>query len=261
MQHLRKHRVSTTTYPKLGENRAEITEILLIEDRNVESRFEKKSSPIENTRKIWKNDMPPLMAKIEHDALLKMKNKCYVPESAYSQLQHTEIWGEIEQKQAHHHPKTKKNMTSLIKKIIVTLNVYMMTSQTALRSGEAWNHIYISCPFRIWNENWGSPSILRSCGRFKYFHFWPLLHNPRARTFWGFTCAYRNWMVLFIENDLELLRNISLTKIDWKNGIFSYHKAYARKNARVIECARLFRKCLKYAETYANNFLGDLEHF
>ena len=78
MAHLRKHIVSTTIYPKLGENRAEIKKILLKEDWNVESRFEKKSSPIENTRKIRKIDMPLLMAKKEQDALVKMKNKLLV---------------------------------------------------------------------------------------------------------------------------------------------------------------------------------------
>ena len=70
---LRKHIVSATTYPKLGENRAEIIKILLKEDWNVETRFEKKSSPIENTRKIRQIDMPPLMAKKEHDPLVIMK--------------------------------------------------------------------------------------------------------------------------------------------------------------------------------------------
>ena len=42
--------------------------ILLAKDGYVESSFEKKSCPIENKRKMWKIDMPPLIAKIRHDA-------------------------------------------------------------------------------------------------------------------------------------------------------------------------------------------------
>ena len=44
--------VSATTYSKLSENKAKTTEILLAKDKNVESSFEKKSCPIENTRKM-----------------------------------------------------------------------------------------------------------------------------------------------------------------------------------------------------------------
>ena len=36
----------------LSENEAKTTEILLVKDGNVESSFQKKSSPIENTRKM-----------------------------------------------------------------------------------------------------------------------------------------------------------------------------------------------------------------
>ena len=43
---------SKSPYLKLCENEAKTTEILLAKDRSVESSFEKKSCPIENTRKM-----------------------------------------------------------------------------------------------------------------------------------------------------------------------------------------------------------------
>ena len=42
-------------------------------DWNVESSFEKKSSPIEITRKMGKNDMPHFEANLDHDTFVKMK--------------------------------------------------------------------------------------------------------------------------------------------------------------------------------------------
>ena len=65
--------VSKPTHPT-----TEITEVLLKEDSNVESRLEKKSRQIENTHKMWKIDMPPSIANLDHDVVAKIKNKCHV---------------------------------------------------------------------------------------------------------------------------------------------------------------------------------------
>ena len=47
--------------------------IALKEDWNVESRIKKSSCPIENTRKMWKIDMPPFIVKLDNDAVVKLK--------------------------------------------------------------------------------------------------------------------------------------------------------------------------------------------
>ena len=48
---------------------------MLTKDGKVESSFEIKSSPIGNTRKMRKNDIPSKISILEHDSFLKMKNK------------------------------------------------------------------------------------------------------------------------------------------------------------------------------------------
>ena len=80
----------------LSENEAKTTEILLVKDGNVESSFQKKSCPIENTRKMWKIDMPPLIAKIRDDTFVKMKYcaDCICRKS--SKLDHIKIWKKID---------------------------------------------------------------------------------------------------------------------------------------------------------------------
>ena len=43
----------------------------------------------------------------------------------------------------------------------------MITSQHPVNQNDAWNGIYNSCPFRIWNEKWRSHGILKSYSEFK----------------------------------------------------------------------------------------------
>jgi len=68
-----------------------------------------------------------------------------------------------------------------------------MTSQGPINQNDAWNRIYNSCPFRIWNKTWGSMDILKSYGEFKiclFSQFFPFLAHLRALGFWGLARAY-----------------------------------------------------------------------
>ena len=75
----------------LSENEAKTTEILLVKDGNVESSFQKKSCPIENTRKMYNLNMPPLIAKIRQDVFVKMKIRGHCICREYSQVKHIKI--------------------------------------------------------------------------------------------------------------------------------------------------------------------------
>ena len=109
---------------------------------HVESSFEKKSCPIDNTRKMWKIDMPPLIAKIRHDAFVKMKNCGHYICRKLSQLrtyqnlkENQSIFTEIQsifQKYAN---------VIICKFKFLSSEAIMMTSWVNWGSNETWNHI------------------------------------------------------------------------------------------------------------------------
>ena len=86
--------------------------MLLAKDRSVESSFEKKSCPIENTRKMRKIDMPPLIAKIHHDTFVKNKNCEYYICRKLSQLEHMKIEKKIDRYLQRYNQFSKNMLTS-----------------------------------------------------------------------------------------------------------------------------------------------------
>ena len=65
-----------TTYWNLGENRAKITEIMDKEQGHARSCFEKKSAPIDTTRKYDFSCNVAFNRKFDYDDVIKMKNEC-----------------------------------------------------------------------------------------------------------------------------------------------------------------------------------------
>ena len=67
---------------------------------HADSCFEKKSSPIDITRKYEKLCIVAFNGKFDYDAVIKMKNKCHISCRELSQLQHIKIWEKIAHRSA-----------------------------------------------------------------------------------------------------------------------------------------------------------------
>ena len=130
----------------------------------------------------------------------------------------------------------------------------MMTSQHPVTQNDAWNRIYNSCPFRIWNKKWSSLRIIRVTANSKlafFTIFWNLCIFARAQIF-----RFSARVLLYIRstttvNELKLLRIVLGTQNMWKNGVSKFRTCYAWKNARADAHARKFLKCSKWPETYS----------
>ena len=62
---------------------------------HADSCFEKKSPPIDITRKYEKLCIVAFNRKFQYDDVIKMKNKCHIFCRELSQLQHIKIWEKI----------------------------------------------------------------------------------------------------------------------------------------------------------------------
>ena len=62
---------------------------------HADSCFEKKSPPIDITRKYEKLCIVAFNRKFDYDDVIKMKNKCHMSYRELSQLQHIKIWEKI----------------------------------------------------------------------------------------------------------------------------------------------------------------------
>ena len=80
----------------MGENGAKTTDILDKEQCHADSCFEKKSSPIDITRKYEKLCTVAFNGKFHYEDVIKMKNKCHISCRELSQLQHIKIWEKID---------------------------------------------------------------------------------------------------------------------------------------------------------------------
>ena len=80
----------------MGENRAKISEIRLKEHCHADSCFQKKSPPIDNTRKSDIFCIVAFNRKFDYDDVIEMKNKCHISCRELFKLQHIKIWAKID---------------------------------------------------------------------------------------------------------------------------------------------------------------------
>ena len=110
-----KRRLSATSYSRLRVNEAKTTEIQVEKDRKREFSFEQRPLPIDNARKMRKNDMPLFIAVLRHDAILRSQKYSHKKERVDPGLQHIKISAENTQYLRSYHRICIYFMTSFLK--------------------------------------------------------------------------------------------------------------------------------------------------